>query len=194
MRKYLTSPYSDITINKGNLLPSDSGGGSGAAMAAHHKRVLQRGGIYVSSEKKTFNLFSWQYLHTLLSSCIIFAVIWIAFHGVPLFGLPKPEQVNSVSIISEVGEIEVSDVENIELLVKSANLLHYRIRGNKEGSPEITLVYHLSDGTDREISANRTTMWWRGKSHPIKETGVFVNIIENLFLVSPEQRSGQVGN
>ena len=32
------------------------------------------------------------------------------------------------------------------------------------------------------LSANRTTMWWKGKAHPLKEPDVFCNIVENLFL------------
>ncbi len=50
-----------------------------------------------------------------------------------------------------------------------------------EGSPIISITYHMKNGNDINIEANNTTMWWHGKPHTIKEKNVFVDIIQGLF-------------
>ena len=132
--------------------------------------------------KKTWRFILWNTLCVIIVSCILNAVIWILFHGIPLIGLPEKENVKSVTIIyNETEKREITDTETIEILVKSANLLNYQLWGQTQGSPIIDMIYHLEDGEDIKISANSTTMWWHGKSHVIKETGTFVNIIQGLF-------------
>ena len=71
--------------------------------------------------------------------------------------------------------------EEIELLVKSSNILNYKILGKKEGQPVISMIYHLKNGKDVMIEANYTTVWWKGKSYEIKEKDMFINIITVLF-------------
>lgn len=132
--------------------------------------------------KKPAKFFSWMTLWTIVIACVLNGGTWIAFHGVPLIGLPENEEVKSIVLIhSTLGEREVSDEKDISLLVNAANLLNYRFSGETEGEPIIKVIYHLKDGKDITIQANRTTMWWHGKSHPIKETKTFINIIEGLF-------------
>lgn len=78
-------------------------------------------------------------------------------------------------------EIEIKTQEDIEVLVNAANLLNYRLRGGTEGIPIITVTYHLKDGEDVTIKANNTSLWWHGKLHPIKDTSIFVNVVDGLF-------------
>lgn len=133
-------------------------------------------------QKKIRKLILWNTVLVIVITCILNSVIWILFHGIPLVGLPKKEDVKSVTIIcNDTQKREVTDNETIELLVKSANLLNYQLWGQTEGSPIIDIIYHLKDGEDIKISANNSTMWWHGKSHVIKETNTFVNIIQGLF-------------
>ena len=84
--------------------------------------------------------------------------------------------------ILDGGSAIITDTENVELLVKAANLLNYKLGTPDTTDPELTVIYTLKNGEVRVISANRTTMWWKGKAHPLKEPDVFCNIVENLFL------------
>ncbi len=114
--------------------------------------------------------------------CVLNVIIWLSFHGVPLVGLPQAEDVKSISVIKNSSqEREVTTQENIKLLVNAAKLLNYRLLGETEGSPIITVTYHLKDGDDVTIKANNTSMWWHGKSHPIKKTDTFINIVQGLY-------------
>ncbi len=115
-------------------------------------------------------------------SCILNVVIWIAFHGIPIMGIPNIEEVESITIkYNNVQQKEIIKKEEIELLVKSSNILNYKILGKKEGQPVISMIYHLKNGKDVMIEANYTTVWWKGKSYEIKEKDMFINIITVLF-------------
>ena len=91
-------------------------------------------------EKKTF---SWpQTLLTVALSVLIASGVWLGFYGVPLLGLPKAEDVQSVTLVSlDSDSITVTDAENVELLVKAANLLNYKL-----GTPDTT-----RPGADRDL-------------------------------------------
>ena len=132
-------------------------------------------------EKKTF---SWpQTLLTVALSVLIASGVWLGFYGVPLLGRPKAEDVQSVTLVSlDSDSITVTDAENVELLVKAANLLNYKLGTPDTTDPELTVTYTLKNGESRVLSANATTMWWKGKAHPLKQPEVFCNIVEGLFL------------
>ena len=127
--------------------------------------------------------FSWpQTLLTVVLTVLISASVWIGFHGVPLLGLPKADEVESVTLVSlDSGSVMVTDAENVELLVKAANLLNYKLGTPDTTDPELTVTYTLKNGEVRVLSANATTMWWKGKAHPLKQPEVFCNIVEGLF-------------
>ena len=136
------------------------------------------------TQKKTF---SWpQTVLTVVLSVLISASVWIGFYGVPLLGLPKVEDVQSVKLVSPDSDpVTVTDAENVELLVKAANLLNYKFGAADAADPEqpesYTLRYNLKNGEVRVLSANRTTVWWKGEAHPLKEPDVFYNVLEGLF-------------
>ena len=136
------------------------------------------------AQKKNF---SWpQTVLTVVLSVLISASVWIGFYGVPLLGLPKVEDVQSVKLVSPDSDpVTVTDAENVELLVKAANLLNYKFGTPDAADPELpesyTLRYNLKNGEVRVLSANRTTVWWKGKAHPLKEPDVFYNVLEGLF-------------
>lgn len=128
--------------------------------------------------------FAWpQALLTAVLSVLISAGIWIGFYGMPLLGLPKAEDVQSVKLVSQDSDpVTVTDTENVGLLVKAANLLNYKFGAADAADPEIyTLRYNLKNGEVRVLSASRTTVWWKGKAHPLKEPDVFYNVLEGLF-------------
>lgn len=132
--------------------------------------------------KKARSFFSWKTLCVIIVVCILNSIIWVAFHGIPIMGLPKKEDVKSISITENNSEEKtITDEDDIELLVNAANLLNYRLFGETAGEPIISVTYHLKTGDDVIIEANNDTMWWHGKAHPIKETDMFVEIIQGLF-------------
>ena len=136
----------------------------------------------MDKEKKHWKFFSWKTLGTVVVIVVIQTIIWVAFHGVPLIGLPQAEDVKSISITQNSSqEREIKTREEIELMINATNLLNYRIFGKKEGSPVMTVTFHLKDGKDVTMKANNTSMWWHGKSHPIKDKSLFINVVDGIF-------------
>ena len=124
-----------------------------------------------------------QTLLTVVLSVLIASAVWISRYGVPLLGLPKAEDVQSVTLVSlDSGSVTVTDTENVELLVKAANLLNYKLGAPDTTDPELTVTYTLKNGEVRVLSASRTTMWWKGRAHPLRQPEVFCNIVDGLFL------------
>ena len=133
-------------------------------------------------EQKYCKNFIKNIIFVVMISCILNVVIWIAFHGIPIMGITNIEEVESITIkYNNVQQKEIIKKEEIELLVKSSNILNYKILGKKEGQPVISMIYHLKNGKDVMIEANYTTVWWKGKSYEIKEKDMFINIITVLF-------------
>lgn len=136
----------------------------------------------MDKEKKHWKFFSWKTLETIVVVLVIQTIIWVAFHGIPLIGLPQVEDVKSISITQNSSqEREIKTREEIELMINATNLLNYRIFGKKEGSPVMTVTFHLKDGEDVTMKANNTSMWWHGKVHPIKDTSLFINVVDGIF-------------
>ncbi len=126
-------------------------------------------------------------LWTVFLSCIVNGCLWISFHGVPLWGLPDKDKVESVAILWGEEERVVEDREQVELAVKAAGLLNYRIFGKAEGTPAMKVIYRMKGGGEITVEANRFGVWWRGRSHGLKEEGMFVDILGGLFF-EPEER------
>lgn len=136
----------------------------------------------MDKEKKHWKFFSWKTLETIVVVLVIQTIIWVAFHGIPLIGLPQAEDVKSILITQNSSqEREIKTREEIELMINATNLLNYRIFGKKEGSPVMTVTFHLKDGEDVTMKANNTSMWWHGKVHPIKDTSLFINVVDGIF-------------
>lgn len=136
----------------------------------------------MDKEKKHWKFFSWKTLETIVVVLVIQTIIWVAFHGIPLIGLPQVEDVKSISITQNSSqEREIKTREEIELMINATNLLNYRIFGKKEGSPVMTVTFHLKDGDEVTIRANNTSVWWHGKVHSIKDTSLFINVVDGIF-------------
>ena len=137
---------------------------------------------FMDKEKKRWKFFSWKTLCIVVVVCVIHTTIWITFYGVPLMGLPQAEEVKSISITKNSSqERELTTIEDIERFIKAPNLLSYRVFGKTEGSPIMIVTYHLKNGEDVTMKANNTSMWWHEKVHPIKDTSLFINVVDGLF-------------
>ncbi len=102
-------------------------------------------------------------------------------------GLPELEEIARVEItnarLSQEPKV-FEDAENIELARKVAIFLNYKpgtVESGEYGDDFITIRYEEADGTVTEISANETTVFWRGKAHELKHDDTFVNLVEGIF-------------
>ena len=123
---------------------------------------------------------------------ILVTSINIFLNGMYLLGLPDLDEIQSISISypTVTNDVkEFSDDENIELALKLTGFLRYDLFEKTEntGEPLITITYYLKDGTSKEISANNTVVWWKGKAHNIKDKDMFVNLAEGIFFLEDIQ-------
>ena len=112
--------------------------------------------------------------------------IKVGMEGMWLFGIPKSEKVSSVTIKypSLTDEVkEITDREKIELCVHMSGFLKYKPFANAEvgDEPLITFIYNLDNGDKVEVSANETTVFYKGKKHILKNDSTFVNVVEDTF-------------
>ena len=135
-------------------------------------------------------------LPRLLGQMAIVAAVLIGFQvvtgGMWLFGLPELDQVESVSIaypqVTEEVKI-VTGEEDKELALKLTGFLKYNLfqKAADGQQPLIIITYHLQDGTDRNIAANGTTVWWKDKAYALKDPDIFVNLTEGIFFLAEVQ-------
>ena len=111
------------------------------------------------------------------------------FHrGMYLIGVPKAEKVQYVTVsYPEVTDEEkkITDREQIRLAVQLTGFLRYSLLEEADSgeSPMITITYYQENQAAITVSANRNTVWWKGKSHVIKDPDMFVNLTEGIFFL-----------
>ncbi len=121
-------------------------------------------------------------LKSMLLTAFLVTIGWYFLHGIPLIGLPKVEEVQSVTIICEDGESQaVADAEDVDLMVTAANMLNYHFGIPEEEPSKLTVIYHLRNSGSIVVQAGETTVWWKGKAHPLKQKRVFYNVVQGLF-------------
>lgn len=108
--------------------------------------------------------------------------------GMYLIGVPRMEDVRKVTIsYPEAAEEakDFSDEEHIKLAVKLTGFLRYTLFENADGrdAPMMTITYLLEDGESISVSASRSTVWWQGKAHAIKDREMFINLAEGIFFL-----------
>ena len=99
--------------------------------------------------------------------------------GMYLMGVPDIDDVESVTVSGE----EFTDSGHIELAVKLTGFLRYSLFEEPEpdGSPLLTITYHLRDGRDVTVDASNDTVWWHSEAHAVKDKGAFVKLAESIF-------------
>lgn len=130
------------------------------------------------------------------AACMILTTgIKIALDGCWLIFLPIDDKVESVTVAYpslSPEEKELSDTGDVQRCIKMLNLLKYDVfqKSQDTTDPLVTYTYHLKDGTDMVVAANNDTVFYRGKQHVLKESGVFVNVTEGLFFL--EEAEGEL--
>lgn len=128
-------------------------------------------------------------IFSLIKGLIVIAVgigLYISIYGMGFLDLPDAENIQSVSIsYPEKTDkiIELTSPEDIETTLKITKALQYRIfkKPADNEQPLISISYHLKNGDTKIISANATTVWWKGRAHVIKEKDLFINATKGLF-------------
>ena len=82
-------------------------------------------------------------------------------------------------------EKKITDREQIRLAVQLTGFLRYSLLEEADSgeSPMITITYYRENQPAITVSANRNTVWWKGKSHVIKDPDMFVNLTEGIFFL-----------
>lgn len=139
----------------------------------------------MQKNRKKAKFFSWYTLTAALAAAVLSALSGIWLHGMPLVGLPKAEDVKSVTITRGQQKVELTASDDVQLMVSAANLLSYKPFGAAEDAAALTVTYHLRNGDTRNIEASAASVWWRGRAHALHEPEMFVNIVSTLYLDSP---------
>ena len=113
----------------------------------------------------------------------------IVINGMPLFGVPDVDDIQSVQISYPAADsgIETSSREDVELPQNLTSFLYYAPFAlvDSEEEPAITITYFLRDGVQKTVAASDTTVWWNGKAHRLKHPGQFVKMAEGVFSPQP---------
>ena len=131
-------------------------------------------------------------LAVFLSVSAVLAVS-ILMNGMYLLGIPDPEDVQSV-VVEYPGvtdeKKEFTDREHVEQAVKLTGFLRYALFEEpvSGGSPMITITYVLDDGRTVSVSADRETVWWKGRPRAIKDREMFINLAEGIFFLEEAGR------
>lgn len=110
--------------------------------------------------------------------------------GMPLFGVPDVDDIQSVQISypgAASAGIETSSREDVELAQNLTSFLYYAPFAlvDSEEEPAITITYFLRGGVQKTVAASDTAVWWNGKAHRLKHQGQFVKMAEGVFSPQP---------
>lgn len=113
---------------------------------------------------------------------------WFIINGIPnaVSIAVKAENVEYIEIRRGENQISVTDTENIETLAHCANLSYYKPFTKAEGTPEITVTYHMKNSDIHTLSLNHTSAWRDKSSGQMKQAGLLYNVIEGIYLSNAE--------
>ena len=139
-----------------------------------------------NEERKRFR-FGWRRLLMEIVLLLLVAACFFAMRGIPMGGIPKPEEVQSAKITDYSLGIygrEFTEPDEIELAVKCCNLLSWKPGTPDNTEPEVELAFRLKDGSTIVFGGNETTAWRDGKAYRMKEEkNLFVNCVRGIFLL-----------
>lgn len=162
-----------------------------------NKELMPAAGREDSFKKKPEKLWK-RVLRAVLSPLLaggITAALFFARYGIPLWGVPDPGEVESVTVAwGEDGLQEYTGREKIGLAVKLLNHLNYQpftpvSESSEDLGPDVTVTYLMKSGGELTAGANWVTGWWNGEARALKEPDVFVRLAQGLF--PPDKDSGR---
>lgn len=126
-----------------------------------------------------------RFLAAVLAAVVIAIALEFITDGIPLFGIPKPEEV--ASVVVEHGAFpdstrELTDETDIELAVALTGYLRYvPLKAPAVENELITVTYRLQDGSEIVISASYGAVWQNGKAYALRHEDRFVKMCTGLF-------------
>lgn len=127
-------------------------------------------------------------LAQIVVTTIVLLAIEISMEGMYLLGIPSKENVTKIMVsypaVTEEAKV-FTDAENIDLGLHLTGFLRYVPfeKCDNQEEPLITITYVLQNGQEVSLSANRNTVWWKGKAHAVKQKDIFVNLTEGIFFL-----------
>lgn len=126
-----------------------------------------------------------QFLSIFLVCLVVTIVVYFWSNGLPLFGLPDPTEITSVTVLDtrlSDTERQITDTHKILTARNAANLLRYKW-GDTTGleEPFITITYHLVNGEEMVVQASDEMVIWKGKAHPLLGEPMFARVVEVFF-------------
>ena len=126
------------------------------------------------------------YVITIIMTVIVTSIGYYFIHGIPLFGIPKIEQVSYVEISNtrlDTNSRKITAVEDIEKAINITKFLTFRLGSPEQKEPFIELTFHLKDGKVFVIGANEKTVYNNGRAYSIKgdNGALFIKVAEGLF-------------
>lgn len=126
-----------------------------------------------------------QFLSIFLVCLVVTIVVYFWSNGLPLFGLPDPTEITSVTVLDtrlSDTERQITDTHKILTARNAANLLRYKW-GDTTGleEPFITITYHLVNGKEMVVQASDEMVIWKGKAHPLLGEPMFARVVEVFF-------------
>lgn len=124
-----------------------------------------------------------------LAITAIFIGVNVGWNGMYLLGIPSIGDIQKVTIsypdLSGAPK-QVTELENIELAVKLTGFLKYTLfeKADLSDDPMINITYYLYSGEEITVSANKKTVWWKGRAHTIKKEEQFIKLTEAIFFYS----------
>lgn len=116
----------------------------------------------------------------------IIVLVNIFMDGMWILGIPDIEDVQAVQITDRRYSDEAkgfADEETIQLAVQLSGFLKYKPlrKPQNDFEPGVNFTYLLKDGTQRSLSADENTVWWKGKAYVLKQEEVFLRLCEGIF-------------
>ena len=127
-------------------------------------------------------------LATVLVTVIISIALEFAVNGVPLFGIPRAENVTAITVTHPrwpENARRFDDEKSIDLACKLPNFLRWSPWRSleKQDSGAFIITYELADGSIITLSADEKTVQWRGKTCALADDNTFVNLTEGIFFL-----------
>ncbi|AKL95049.1 hypothetical protein CACET_c16000 [Clostridium aceticum] len=126
------------------------------------------------------------YLTLITGSVIITSIGYFFMNGIPLFGVPKIEDVSYVEISSirlDTNTRKITEIQDIKTAISLTNFLSYKLGKPEQNEALIEFVFHLKDGNSFVISSNEKTVYSNGKAYTLKDDNgtTFIKVTEGIF-------------
>ena len=126
-----------------------------------------------------------RFVALILAVSIVIVMLNFLIEGIPLFGVPKMEEIERVEIKHADYPNKVkqyTEEDKIELAVALTGYLRYApLKGLSDDNQLIQINYRMKDGKQCVVSANYYTVWWNGKPRALRDENTFVKMCTAVF-------------